>query len=84
MSCGVGRRHSLDPALLGLWYRPAAVAPIQPLVWELPYAVGVALKSKKTKNKQTNKKPIKNKITWKLSSYHSALHIEETQQLLSL
>ena len=30
-----------------LWYRPAAVAPIQPLTWELPYAVGVALKKKK-------------------------------------
>ena len=23
-----------------LWCRPAAVAPIQPLAWELPYAAG--------------------------------------------
>ena len=27
-----------------LWLRLAAVAPIQPLAWEPPYAVGVALK----------------------------------------
>ena len=33
-----------DLALLWLWYRPAAVAPIQPLAWELPYAMVVALK----------------------------------------
>ena len=26
--CGVGHRHSLDPVLLWLWRRPAAVAPI--------------------------------------------------------
>ena len=43
-----------DPALLWLWCRPAAVAPIRlPLAWESPYAKGEALK---TKNKQTNKK----------------------------
>ena len=34
-----------------LWCRPVATAPIQPLAWELPYAVGVALKSKKKKKK---------------------------------
>ena len=33
-----------DPALLWLWGRPAAVAPIRPLAWEPPYAAGVALK----------------------------------------
>ena len=33
MSCGVGRRHGLDPLLLWLWCRPAAVALIQPLGW---------------------------------------------------
>ena len=46
MNCGVGRRHGWDSTLLWLWDRPAAVALIQSLVWELPYAVGVALKSK--------------------------------------
>ena len=30
-SCGVGRRRSSDPALLWLWRRPAATAPIRPL-----------------------------------------------------
>ena len=44
MSCGVGRRHGSDPALLWLWWRPAAAAPIRPLAWEPPYAAGVALK----------------------------------------
>ena len=27
-----------------LWCRPEAAAPIQPLAWELPYVMGVALK----------------------------------------
>ena len=40
MSCGVGHRHGLDLVLLWLWCRPAAVAPIQPLAGELPYAAG--------------------------------------------
>ena len=35
-----------DLALLQLWRRPAAVVLIRPLVWEPPYAMGVALKSK--------------------------------------
>ena len=51
MSCGVVRRHGSDPMLLGLWHRPAAAAPIQPLAWELPYASGMALKHKKEKKK---------------------------------
>ena len=53
MSCGVGRRFGLDPALLWLWRRPAAVALIRPLAWEPSYAVDVALKRQK-KNKQKN------------------------------
>ena len=58
MSCGVGCRHCLDLALMWLWYRLAAAAPIGPLAWEPPYAVGAALKSKKQKQ---NKKTPKNK-----------------------
>ena len=46
MSCGVGCRHGLDPVLLWVWCRPADVALIHPLAWELPYAAGVALKHK--------------------------------------
>ena len=38
-----------DPALLWLWCRPAAAAPIQPLAWERPHATSAALKSKKIK-----------------------------------
>ena len=49
MSCGVGHKHGLDPALLWLRCRPAAVAPIRPLAWELPCAGVAALKSKKKK-----------------------------------
>ena len=40
-------KHSSDPVLLWLWRRPAAIAPIRPLVWELPYAMVAALKKKK-------------------------------------
>ena len=47
MSCGVGRRRGSDPALLWLWHRLAATAPIRLLAWELHYAVGAALKKKK-------------------------------------
>ena len=52
VSCGgVGCRCCLDPALLCLWCRLAAVALIQPLDSEPPYAMGVALKKQiKEKN----------------------------------
>ena len=49
VSCGVGRKCGSDPTWLWLWLRLAAVAPIQPLARELPYAVGVALKRPKKK-----------------------------------
>ena len=39
----VDRSRSSDPKLL--WHRPAAVASIQPLAWEFPYAESVALKA---------------------------------------
>jgi len=57
MSCGVGHRCSSNSALLWLWYRTEATAPIQPLAWEPPYATGVALE-KRQKN-------LKNKIKTK-------------------
>ena len=44
LSCGVGCRCGSDPALLWLWHRAAAVAPIRPLAWEPPYATDAALK----------------------------------------
>ena len=48
--------HSLDPALLCLWCSPAATVLIQPLAWEPPCAVGVALKREKKKDKKKNQK----------------------------
>ena len=57
MSCGVVCRCGSDPALLWLWCRLAAIAPIRPLAWEPPYAAGAALeKGKKTKSKNKHKK----------------------------
>ena len=49
MSCGVGRKHGLGPALLWLWGRTVATVLIGPLVWEPPFAAGVALKDQKEK-----------------------------------
>ena len=44
--------------LLWLWCRPAATAPIRPLAWEPPYAVGgaqeMAKKKKKRKKREDN------------------------------
>ena len=47
MSCSIGLRRGSDPTLL--W--PGAAAAIRHLAWELPYAVGAALKKKKAKKK---------------------------------
>ena len=52
VSCGVYRRRGLDPTLLWLWRRPAAIAPIRPLAWELPYAAGAAQEIAKKKKKE--------------------------------
>ena len=51
MICGAGCSGGSDLLLLWLWHRTAAVAPVQPLAWELPYAIGAALKSQKKKKK---------------------------------
>ena len=53
VSCGVGHRLGLDPALLWLWHSPAAAAPIVPLAWKPPYVEGAALKKKKGKKTLT-------------------------------
>ena len=55
MSCGVGRRRDLDPALLWLWHRLAATAPIGPQAWEPQYAVRAAQKKEKKKKKKKRK-----------------------------
>ena len=49
VSCGVAHRHGLDLVWPWLWCRPAAVVPMRPLAWELPYVASEALKSKNRK-----------------------------------
>ena len=49
--CDTGHRCGSDLVLLWLWCRPEAIAPIQPLAWEPPYA----LKSKTNKQKAKQK-----------------------------
>ena len=56
LSCGIGRRRNSELSLLWLWRRPAAIAPIRPLAWELPRAVGAAIE--KAKNNNNNKNPM--------------------------
>ena len=52
MSCGVGCRCGSDPALLWLWCRLVATAPIRHLAWEPPYAMGAALEKAKRQKKK--------------------------------
>ena len=51
MSTDVGRRRGSDPALLWLWCRQVATAPIRSLAWEPPYAVGAAQEMAKRQKK---------------------------------
>ena len=53
LPCAVvlSRRRSLDLALLWLWRRWAATAPIRPLAWEPSYAAGAALEKAKGQKK---------------------------------
>ena len=48
----VGRRRGSDPALLWLWCRLTATAPIRPLAWEPPYAAGAAQEMAKRPKKK--------------------------------
>ena len=58
VSYGVGRRCGLDPKLLWLWCRPAAVALIRLLAWEPPYAMGTDPEKTKRKNNNNNNNTI--------------------------
>ena len=77
MSCGVVCRLSSDLALLWLWRRLAATAPIQPLAWECPYAVG---SPKKTKKKRERKK-LKIELLYNLAIQLSSLYPQEMNHL---
>ena len=62
-----------DLALLWLWCRPAATAPIIPLAWEPPYAVGTALEKEKRQKKKKKKSihPCDNDLEQDLEHSHS-------------
>ena len=62
MSCGVVCRRGLDPELLWLWCRPAAIAAIRPLAWEPPYATGAAQEMAKRQEKKKKKKTVLPKL----------------------
>ena len=62
MSYEVGHRHGSHLAVLWLWCRPAAVAPIWSLAWEFLYAMGAALKRPKKKKKSVY-------VPWKTKQY---------------
>ena len=66
----MGCRRGSDPALLWLWRRPGATAPIRPLAWEPPYAARVAQENgKKTRqNKKEKKRKKKEKDKYHLIS----------------
>ena len=85
MSCGMGCRHGSDLALLWLWHRLAAVAPIRPLAWEPSYAVGAALKrqKKKKKKKQQQQQQKKPKTKNKTETRHYRYHLSTQQDSVS-
>ena len=61
MTCGVGHRCGLNLSLLWLWRRLPTTAPIRPLAWEPPYAMGAALEKTKRQKKKKKKKCISSK-----------------------
>ena len=81
MSCGVGRRRGSDPKLLWLWRGLAATAPIRPLAWELPYAVGAALEKTKKDKKKKKKKKKKNLLVNLKEKLITATHFKREDVL---
>ena len=73
MSCGVGRRHGWDPVWLWLWHRPAAVALIPPLAWELPCAVGCSPKKDKKRERKEGRKEERKKERKRKSNLHTKI-----------
>ena len=73
-----------DPALLWLWCRLAAVASIQPLAWELPYAAGATLRKEKKKDKKREKKKRKEKKQHNKNQTKSCHSVSQPSPLVSL
>ena len=66
MSCSIGCRRGSDPTLMWLWRRLVATAPIEPLAWEPPHAMGAALEKTKRQKKK--------KSIWGFSIYLSSIY----------
>ena len=79
MSCGVGRRCGSDAVLLWLWHRLVATAPIRPLAWEPPHAMGVAQELAK---RQKEKKVILALWTPPIAHYYKTLCMVEAGKFL--
>ena len=88
MRCGIGGRWGLDPELLWLRCRPAAAAPIWPLTWKLPHALGAALKKQKER-KEGREEGRKSCTVFPIFTLPDSLHLTLPQhptqwELLSL
>ena len=87
MSCGVGHRHSSDPALLWLGCRLAAKSQIRLLAWEPPHAGGAAkemAKKKKKKKKERKKEKrvlFENSKKRRLTAFHSKAYLGKSRIL---
>ena len=98
MSCGVDCRCGLDPALLWLWCRLVATAPIGPLAWEPPNAAGAAQEmAKRQKNKNKSKithfdsakhwyviKRVSTSLRYPRISYNKSVHNQVRNYLVSV
>ena len=63
------------PRCCGRGKPPAGVAPIKPLGWEPPYAVGVALKRQQTKDKKKKRKRKRKKERQKEKRKQTHMHL---------
>jgi len=70
----------LDPALLRLWRRLVATAPIRPLAWESPCAIGAALERAK---RQKKKKKVYNYVPWMFPRMFKVLTLSSTRLVAS-
>ena len=68
--------------LLWLWCRQVALAPVQPLAWEPPYAVGEALKSKKNKKQKQTPNDLSLSTSWVLSVFKILWGIQRHKSIL--
>ena len=80
MSCGAGHRRGLDLALLWLWGRPAATAPIGPA--SLGNSMCFGCSPKKTKDKKNPKTENALLIQFYAGISHQMSHCHDKTELL--